>query len=546
METAQIERKRSLQFGWRQKPGVGREGRSLDPPRGKLIGASVGALLLKFAPMPASAFPQRPKSTGLSLKADRFRFASMAAPEDGRGAQVSFCACPAPLETPTAKGGALFHGAPRIRGAPWKRRPTNRMVQNIGRLLAVLMLLVGQLAPAQDSLRNSLAGDAAAAALRQQQANELYTIKEGDFRLLAVPWFEADWNDNVNLSKTDRESDFILEPFLQLTGSYPLTQHNLLRLSIGVGYADYLRHSEDSGLRVASDSQLSFDMFIKDFAFNFHDRFSVSEDASTEPAVSGTALYGSFNNTVGLTTTWDREDVVLSLGYDHQNSISTTGQFSYLNRSSELPVARAGLHLRPDLTAGVEVSAGFTTYDQAVLNNNQSYSGGVYGDWTPSPGLRVQPRLGYTIYQFQHTSQSDQIYYFGYTNSAPSIQTSDLNAWYADLTVAHQVTKAVSYGFSAGHEVRLGIESDVVEDYYVRPNINWAVFKDVGLTTFLTYERGNQGVGNYYGGGLNVSYQLMKRLLLGFTYRLTFRSSNLLAGEYSQNMLGLRLSYQLP
>jgi hypothetical protein len=180
----------------------------------------------------------------------------------------------------------------------------------------------------------------------------------------------------------------------------------------------------------------------------------------------------------------------------------------------------------------------------------------VYGDWTPSHGLRVQPRVGYTIYQFQHTSQSDQIYYFGGTPTAGSIQTSDLNAWYADLTVAHQVTKAVSYGFSAGHEVRLGIESDVVEDYYVRPNINWAVFKDVGLTTYLAYERGNQGVGNvtgnlvenytYYGGGLNVSYQLMKRLVLGLTYRLTFRSSNLPAGEYAQNMVGLRLSYQIP
>jgi hypothetical protein len=416
--------------------------------------------------------------------------------------------------------------------------------------------MVPPLARAQDALRNSLAGDAAAEAQTRLQTNQPYTFKEGDFKLLVVPSMEVDWNDNVELSKSDAQSDFILEPFLQLTGSYPLTQRNVLRLSVGVGYYDYLRHSTNSGVRLSSDSQLSFDMYIKDFWINFHDRFALTEDSSTEPAVAGTSLYGTFINTAGLTATWDLEDVTLVAGFDHQNLLSSSGEFSYLDRYSEYPLLRAGFRFRPDLTAGVEATAGFTTYDEAVLNNNQSYSAGLYADWKPSTSLRVQPRAGFTTYQFQHTSQSDDIYFLGYQPTATSIQTQDLNTWYADLTVAQQVTKAINYGFSAGHEIRLGIESDVIEDYYFRPTVTWSIIKDLGLTTSFTYEHGNEGLGNvlgnvvenynWYGGGLAVTYPLMKRLLLTLNYRLTVRSSTISSQEYTQNLVGVRVAYQLP
>ena len=277
-------------------------------------------------------------------------------------------------------------------------------------LLSVSMLLAAGLASAQESLRSSLAGDAAAEAARQQAASESFTYRSGDFRLLVSPSAEVDWNDNVNLSKTDAESDYILEPSLQLTGSYPLTQRNVLSLSVGVGYNDYLQHSTNSSMVITSGSQLSFDMFVKDFHINLHDFLSMTDDASSEPAVAGTASYGTFMNTAGLATTWDLNDVVLTLGYDHQNSLSVFGQFSYMDHSSELPLARAGLRLREDLTVGVEGTASFTTYDQAVLNNNESYSIGAYADWEPGTYFHVQPRAGYTICKFQHTSQSAQIY----------------------------------------------------------------------------------------------------------------------------------------
>jgi hypothetical protein len=439
------------------------------------------------------------------------------------------------------------------------RHPYSTWALSAWRIAAFLLLAAGA-APAQDSLRNSLAGDAAAEAQRQQIGSQPYTFKTGDFRLLAVPSLEMDWNDNVNISKTNAQSDVILQPLLQLTGSYPLTQHNLLSLSLGVGYRDYLEHSTNSGMILTSGSQLSFDMYIKDFWINLHDRFSMTDDSSTEPGAAGTSRYGTFMNTAGQTTTWDLEDVVLTLGYDHQNSLSTSGQFSYLNHSAELPLARAGFKFNPQLTAGVEGSASFTTYDQAVLNDNQSYSAGLYANWKPGAYLQVQPRAGYATYQFQHTSQSAQIFNVTpsgnliVTPAGETIQTSDLNTWYADLTVSHQISQAASYALGAGHEVRPGIQADATEDWYFRPNITWTIIKDVSLNTSLSYEHGNQGAGNvsgnltetydWWGGGLTLGYQLMKKLQVGLNYRFTIRSSNTPDRDYAQNIVGITLTYR--
>ena len=91
----------------------------------------------------------------------------------------------------------------------------------------------------------------------------------GDFRLLVTPSVAADWNDNINLSKDHGLEDYIFTPMVGLDASYPLTQVNLLRLDVGVGYDEYLEHRSYSDWVVNSGSQLSFDTYIKDFLIDF-------------------------------------------------------------------------------------------------------------------------------------------------------------------------------------------------------------------------------------------------------------------------------------
>jgi hypothetical protein len=417
--------------------------------------------------------------------------------------------------------------------------------------LVAFVLLAALPAPAQEALRDSLAGDAAAEARKIQLESLPYTFKSGDFRLLVVPSLGLDWNDNVNIVRTNALQDFILSPLLQLNLSYPITQNNLLSLNVGVGYEKYLDHDQYSTWFLQSGTELSFDIYVKDFWFNLHDRVSYVQDTSQQPALAGTASYATLNNTAGLSVTWDLNKVTLSAGYDHENVISPTSQQNVTSPSqqsssqdgtTEMIYARAGLEVYPGVTTGIEGTGSFTTYDQMVLNDNSSYSAGVYADWRLGKAFRVQPRVGYTIFNFQHTS----------TN----MQTSDLNSWYADLNITHQITDAIGYTLDAGHEVQTGIQSDAIEDYYVRPSIHWDIIKNVSLNTSLSYEHGNQGAGNVAGNltetfdwlttEVGVSYSIIKKLSVGLNYRLTLRSSNVPNNEYTQNFVGLTLTYQTP
>ena len=129
----------------------------------------------------------------------------------------------------------------------------------------------------------------------------------------------------------------------------------------------------------------------------------------------------------------------------------------------------------------------------------------------------------------------------------------DQRTWYADLTASQAITAAITYGISAGHELRLGVYSDTSEDWYVRPNINWQVIRDLSFNTYVSYEKGTQGLGlgsgpsekyDWIGMGFGVSYELIKKLTVGLSYRLTLRSSNTSFRDYTQNEIGIRFAYQ--
>lgn len=390
---------------------------------------------------------------------------------------------------------------------------------------------------AQDALHYSMAGQASAEAMRAQLESLPYTFKTGDFRLLVSPSLGLDYNDNINVSKDDPLDDFILRPFVQFNASYPIGKRNLLQLDIGVGYDAYLNHHEYSGPRLRSGSQVAFDLFTGDFRFDFHDRFEYVGDAAGTAAVANNANYQYFQNIVGVSVNWDLQDVVLTAGYDHLNYISQSSSYDYLNHATEMFLARAGLKVHPELTIGAEGTAAPTRYDQNVLNNNVGYSAGIYGAWNPGPNFSLQPRFGYAYYDFQQTSSS--------------ITAKNEGTWYADITLQHRPTAAIAYGVSVGHELKLGIQSDLIEDTYLRPTVTWGVLKNVSVQAGVFYEHGTERGGtvtleenyDWYGGNIGATWSFMKNLQASLNYRLTLRSSNQASREYTQNLVSLLITY---
>jgi hypothetical protein len=197
--------------------------------------------------------------------------------------------------------------------------------------------------------------------------------------------------------------------------------------------------------------------------------------------------------------------------------------------------------VHPTFTTGLEGSASFTRYDQLVLNDNTSYSGGVYGDWQTSPYFHLQARGGYTLFQFQHTSQT--------------IQTGNFSAWYIGLTATHQITDRISYSLNGGHDLRLGIQADLVDEWYVTSAITWGIINNWTFQTGLSYQHGTQGVSNQGGNftetydwlaatfGLN--HSITDKLTASLNYRFTLRSSDQASQEYTQNLVGVQLNYRL-
>ena len=83
---------------------------------------------------------------------------------------------------------------------------------------------------------------------------------------------------------TEKQSDFIIRPQLNINALWPITQLNTFKIDLGIGYAFYMDHSEynTNGLLLSPGSQVAFDIFVGDFRINIHDRFSLEQDPVAE------------------------------------------------------------------------------------------------------------------------------------------------------------------------------------------------------------------------------------------------------------------------
>jgi hypothetical protein len=179
--------------------------------------------------------------------------------------------------------------------------------RRLGLAVLIPLLCAGGISRAQDAIRPSLAGEAAAEARRQSIDKIPYNLQIGPmkFRFSATMGFE--YNDNINLAEdgtavffsptgpivvtTKAQDDIILRPQFNMNALWPITQLNTLRLDVGVGYAFYMNHSNynTNGVLVSPGSQLAFDIFVGDFRINIHDRFSLEQDPVAEVALSNVA-----------------------------------------------------------------------------------------------------------------------------------------------------------------------------------------------------------------------------------------------------------------
>ena len=433
----------------------------------------------------------------------------------------------------------------------------------------VPLLFTAGIVRAQDAIRPSLAGEAAAEARRQSIDKIPYNLQVGPIKFRFSATMGVEYNDNVNLAEdgsvvflsptgpilvtTSPQEDFILRPQINLDALWPITQLNTLRLDIGIGHAFYLDHSnyDTNSVLISPGSQLAFDIFVGDFRINLHDRFSLEQDPVAEVALSNVADYGRFQNTAGISVLWDLNQAVVTLGYDHYTFISTTTAFDYLDRNADIVSGTIGFTPSSNLTVGLEGSFVNTYYDQNVLNDSRTYSGGAFVEMQLTSYLKLRVAGGYQAIDFDNT---------GLVNDA-----HDLNDYYANALLSHRVNSVLTHNLSVGHETQLGVNSNYVKLNYVRHTSTWNIFYHTLFSTELFYEDADDsggsgilfrpipGVPNInpfvaehihrYGGALSLGYQLTPHVTLGFRYQYTQKDSDQPLRDYRQNRVAIDGTY---
>ncbi len=382
----------------------------------------------------------------------------------------------------------------------------------------------------------SMAAQLAAEARQRAMATPHYNIKlglwtarfEGDFAVEAV--------DNVQLTEDDTQADFILRPELRITSVWQVTDQNRLTLSSGFGYAKYFEVTELDHFFVTPGSDLSFNVFAGDVVINLHDRFSLSQEAYGQPSISGTGEFGRFQNTLGVQADWDLNKLLLTFGYDHENYIATTTEFEYLTHASELFFTQVGFAANPTAVVGLEVGGGLTDYDENVLNDLTHFNVGVFSRYQVSDKLNLRLSGGYTIYTADDKNET--------TNSV-----TDADAVYGDLSVTHRLHSKFDYGVSVGRQIQLGIYSDTLDIFYARLHQTWNLLHKFNIRTSQFYEHAEESgttpeTLDRFGAGLELGYQLTKKLSASARYDFIKKDSNFPRAGYTQNRLVLDLLYR--
>ncbi|MEI9962791.1 MAG: hypothetical protein WDM76_17245 [Limisphaerales bacterium] len=411
-----------------------------------------------------------------------------------------------------------------------------------GRLFQVLMITAvlatwARNAQGQEALRISTAGDLAAEA-RKQSKNTI-----GYYNLLLGPtaWrfssgLGLEYNDNVRLQQNNGEGDFIFRPNLNTQMHWPVTEKNSLDVALGVGYSAHLKDQSQNQLNISPGSGISFDIYVGDWAFNLHDRISISQNTYETPGVNTTTA--SLENTAGANALWDLNKVVVTFGYDHGNFVSLNSGPAQPDASTENVSANAGLRVLPELLLGIEAGSGLISYKQsgpATTPDALQWNAGMFCTAQISDYMSTRLDAGYAMYLPDATP----------ANPGAKSQSS----LYFQFMISHRVNKFISYSLSAKRSTDYSAYGQPQSYYAARLQPNLNILEKIQLSVPLWWQHGTQigaGSASYdqYGLGINISRSITKKLSGSLSYQVIKETSNLASLNYLVNIVGLNFSYQ--
>jgi len=393
--------------------------------------------------------------------------------------------------------------------------------------------------------RGSLAGERSAQELGRALTNEDYNIHLGPVRFQTQARLGVAYTDNVLLSGVNKKDDFIINPELDLAALLPVGQFNSLKLSLGLSYEWFAKnHSLNSDVPLVNpDSELAFYLFVGDFRIKLHEKFSYQQTLVFDEQAGDQIRLFNFNdvgrfdrldNFAGPTIDWDLNKVILTLSYDHENFISTTERFKYLDRSSEWFALTANYLLGDRTKAGLEGLGGYHSYDtETILNNSWRGRFGPFAEARLPKGLILRAGAGYDMARFDSVA-------------GPG---NDYDNWYAYGKLT-QETKWFTHSLGAGHETLLGDNANNLRTTYVRYSISTDVVKNTDIEGHLSANISREFGGTFeekfvhYLAGCRVGYQFHKYWRADIGYELFYKDSEFSDRTFHRNRVSLDLAFK--
>ena len=399
---------------------------------------------------------------------------------------------------------------------------------------------------AQDALFSALSLDSVVAAQNQNNTNPPVAHPPdqpylGPLHLSLGAYSSFSFDNDINLSQYNPQSDAIIGSGLNLGVSWPATSLSTLQFNSQVGYNFYLRHPADDYLQISPGSALTWTFLLDDWSLTFFDQLGYSRNVISVAAVSNVSGIPILNNTLGLRAQWQSGQWQLQTGYSYNNYLSTAAEFNYLDNASQYFFARGAWLFAGDAQLGLEASTSITDYSHQTQSDSTSYSAGPYLEWNVIHSLHVSLHGGPTIYVF--------------AANASGQASSSLNSYYVNLDLTHQLTAFISEELSVDRSVSLGygVGTAFTELLNTSYTVRWAAKPWLNFTLGLNYQVGQQpgtiGLFNTtenfdrFGISSGVSYQITHKLSSSLNYSHWTRGSNIPGNSYGDDNVSLQFQY---
>jgi hypothetical protein len=395
----------------------------------------------------------------------------------------------------------------------------------------------------QELSRPSLAGAHAAAAQREaalQMPKPAFKVGLSTWSLGAGLGLQA--SDNIQLESTDPKSDIAFHPEIHTRMLCPISDKNVFNVVFRTGYSAYVVHPELSRFYIGPESKLNFEIYAGDFRIDLHDRCSLLENNYEDPTVVGSGDFTRLENAVGTGVLWDLNKALVSLGYDHINYLSYSGDSDtaapFPDAQSDVLIYTAGYRLKPGLLAGLELAGTLFQYAASASNHLFDALQWTVGPWVDvqlSEYLACRAGAGYSAYMPQSNDANPR--------------AKDDYGLYAHIALTHELNQFVDYILSGGKNITFALYGGTVDLSYVRLQTNWHLVRKCGIAISLGYEHGTDvGLGgetfDRFGPALSLECSLTESLTGSLEYQFYRRDSNLPEHGYTANIIMARLIYE--